>query len=105
MTTLTDLEKDDGIVPDLRDMPNRPRNTYRKVFCSAVAALVMTNAVAQESAKPTVEDVSAQANSAIRALRAQRDEANDRIVELRMAIEKLGKELEAAKAAKPEGKP
>lgn len=69
-----------------------------------MVVLATTPTLAQEPAKPTVEDVSAQANSAIRALRAQRDEANDRNVELRMALDKLGKELEAAKAAKQEQK-
>ena len=69
-----------------------------------MVVLATTPTRAQEHAKPTVEEVSAQANSAIRALRAQRDEANDRIVDLQMRLEKLGKELEAAKAAKQEQK-
>ena len=45
-----------------------------------------------------------QANSAIRALRAQRDEANDRIVRAQIEIDRLTKELEAVKAAKQEQK-
>lgn len=70
-----------------------------------MAVLSATPILAQEPPKsPTVEEVSTQANSAIRALRAQRDEANDRIVDLQMRLEKLGKELEAAKAAKQEQK-
>ena len=71
---------------------------------SVMLAFASAAALAQEPPKPTVEDVSAQANAAIRALRAQRDEANDRIVDLQMRLEKLGKELEAAKAAKQEQK-
>lgn len=70
-----------------------------------MVVLAATPTLAQEPAKPTVEEVSAQANSAIRALRAQRDEANDRIVDLQMRLEKLAKDLEAAKVPKQEAKP
>jgi hypothetical protein len=48
--------------------------------------------------------VTAEANSALRALRTQRDEANDRIVRAQIEIDRLTKELEAAKAAKQEQK-
>lgn len=61
-------------------------------------------AFAQETQR-TVEQVTAEANSALAALRAQRDEANDRIVHMQVRIDRLTKELTAAKAAKPEGNP
>lgn len=69
-----------------------------------MVVLATTPTLAQEPAKPTVEEVSTQANSAIRALRAQRDEANDRIVRAQIEIDRLTKELEAVKAAKQEQK-
>ena len=69
-----------------------------------MVVLATTPTLAQEPAKPNVEEVSTQANSAIRALRAQRDEANDRIVRAQIEIDRLTKELEAVKAAKQEQK-
>lgn len=71
----------------------------------ALIFALLTSPVLAQEAKPTIESVTAEANSALRALRAQRDEANDRLVRAQIEIDRLTKELEAAKAAKPEGKP
>lgn len=67
-----------------------------------VLVLIVVPALAQQP--PTVESVTAEANSALRALRTQRDEANDRIVRAQIEIDRLTKELEAAKAARQEQK-
>lgn len=67
-----------------------------------VLVLIVVPARAQQP--PTVESVTAEANSALRALRTQRDEANDRIVRAQIEIDRLTKELEAAKAARQEQK-
>lgn len=92
------LEKDGSV-------PSRLRSVCRRVFCAAVATLCITNAVAQEPMKPSVEQITEQANGLISALRNQRDNAMDQLAQTQAQLARLAKELEAAKAAKPEGKP
>jgi hypothetical protein len=52
---------------------------------------------AAEPPKPTVEDVTAQANALISAVRNQRDACYDQSAQLAAQIEKLTKELAAKK--------
>ena len=66
-----------------------------------LACIFAVPAMAGEPAKPTVEDVTAQANSLISAVRAQRDACQDQSAQLGVQIEKLTKELAAAKESKP----
>lgn len=72
------------------------------VRLTLILVLLATPALAQQP--PTIEQVTAEANSALRTLRAQRDEANDRIVRAQIEIDRLTKELEVVKAAKQEQK-
>jgi predicted secreted protein len=60
------------------------------------ACLATAPALADE-AKPTVEDVTAQANALISAVRSQRDSCNDQTAQLAVQIDKLTKELAALK--------
>lgn len=95
------LEKDGSV-------PSRLRSVCRRVFCAAVATLCITNAVAQEPMKPSVEQVQEQANALITALQSQRNACQDQsaqtLANAQAQIAKLTKELEAAKAAKQEQK-
>lgn len=66
------------------------------------AMILATPALAQEAAKPSVEQVQEQANGIIAAVRQERDELADRLAQAMAANAKLSKDLDAArKAAEP----
>ena len=64
-----------------------------------LALLFTTPALAQEAAKPSVEQVQEQANGIIVALRQQRDANADQLAQAMAQVAKLTKDLDAAKKA------